>query len=400
MKQTPELQRDLLQAVVTTSLLLLDSQNLESVADQVISQIGQALQVDRCALARCLPPDANDMHGYVCFEYEWVASGIARQTDRPELKTFGWSNYLDLMRPLIGGEPVQILTEQIARDQGRIDQELTGSISQFQYPIMVDAVLWGTLGADDCRQARIWSPSEIESLRLVATALASVVKREQLVKARIAAELQRETAILEERNRIARDIHDTLAQGFTGVAVQLQALRAALLRNDNNRAIHHADTASQLTRSSLAEARESVYMLRTEPLGSSKLIDSLEALAEQGLGSDTNVSAELSFTMLGEPHTLDTESENALLRIAQESIANMRKHAQATQCEIKLIYSADAVTLTVRDNGIGFDPSSTTAGLGLAGMRARAERLQATLLIGSARERGAEVVFTLAKRLG
>ncbi len=400
MKQTLELQRDLLQAVVTTSLLLLDAQNLESVADKVVSQVGQALQVDRCALARCMPANANDINGYICFEYEWVAAGIARQTDQPELKTFGWSDYLDLMQPLLRGEPVQILTEQIAHDQGRIGQELTGSISQFQYPITVDGVLWGTLGADDCHHPRVWSPSEIESLRLVATALASVVKREQLIQARIAAELQRETAVLEERNRIARDIHDTLAQGFTGVAVQLQALRAALLRNDNSRAIHHADTASQLTRSSLAEARESVYMLRTEPLGSTKLIDSIEALTEQGLSPDQTKSAELSFALRGEPYTLDAECENALLRIAQESLANMRKHAKATQCEIKLIYSADAVTLTVRDNGIGFDPNSITAGLGLAGMRTRAERLNATLLIGSGPGRGTEVVFTLAKGLG
>ncbi len=392
-----EQQRDLLQAVVNTSMLLLDTQSLDAVADQVVAQIGQALKADRCGLARQLPPDAQDPHGYLSFDYEWVAQGIARQIDQPELKILGWSPYFEFAHPLFAGEPIQILTEQITHDKGRGEQELAGAVSQFQYPIMVDGKLWGTFGVDDCRQRRIWSPTEIESLRLVASALASVVKREQLIEARILAETQRETAVLEERNRIARDIHDTLAQGFTGVSVQLQAMRSALQRGEHDRVISHMDTASQLTRSSLAEARESVYMLRSEPLGSTGLIDSLEALAEQGLGTD---SAELSFTLRGEPYNLDPDSENALLRIAQESLANVRKHAKATKCEIKLIYGTDAVTLTVRDNGAGFDPSGITAGLGLAGMRTRAQRLGATLLLGSAPGRGTEVVFTLVRSNG
>ncbi len=389
------LERGLLQAVVNTSMLLLEAQSLEAVAGQVVEQIAQELKADRGVIVRVLPPDPQDALGYFSLDYEWVAKGIVRQSDQPGLKVVGLTPYGEFAHIMLRGETFQIITDNLAHDKARAEQEQVGAQSQFGYPIMVDGKVWGFLGADDCQKPRVWSTTEIESMRLVASALASVVKREQLIQARIAAELQRETAVLEERNRIARDIHDTLAQGFTGVSVQLQALRSALQRGEHDRMMDHVDTASQLTRSSLAEARESVYMLRTEPIGSSQLIESLEALADQGLGTD---AAEISFTLRGEPYNLDPDSENALLRIAQESLANVRKHAKATKCEIKLIYGTDAVTLTVRDNGAGFDPSGITAGLGLAGMRTRAQRLGATLLLGSAPGRGTEVVFTLVSK--
>jgi GAF domain-containing protein len=176
--QFAERQGQYLAAVVAASELLLKAQSLKDVADAVVAKIGQALSADRCTIAVYLAPDENDPCGYFDFDYEWVNAGITRQTDLPGLKVFAMSLYPDFNQPLHRGEAVALITDNIENRQARDEQELTGAKSQFQYPIMVDGKLWGTLGADDCHHPRVWSPTEIDSLRLVASALASVVKRE------------------------------------------------------------------------------------------------------------------------------------------------------------------------------------------------------------------------------
>lgn len=201
--QAAERAGDLMAAVVATSDVLLKSQSLPQVIDAVLAQMGQALGADRCALGIYLAPDENDPYGYFNFRYEWVSAGIARQTDDPALSLFPASQYLDFAKALLAGIPVPILTQDIAHDQARQEQELTGAQSQFQYPIMVDGKLWGTFGVDDCRNPRIWSPTEIDSMRLVASALSSVVKREQLVEARIAAEREQVQAAKRQNELLA-----------------------------------------------------------------------------------------------------------------------------------------------------------------------------------------------------
>ncbi len=207
-----------------------------------------------------------------------------------------------------------------------------------------------------------------------------------------AADRQRERALLQERNRIARDVHDTLAQGFTGVAMQLQAARAALGRRDIAHAEQHMLAANDVARHSLAEARASVYALRPAGLARGGVTEVLRAMVDR-LQSAGALQVELDLRGLARP--LPAAVESALARIAQESLANIVKHSGASAARVSLVFADDAVSLAVRDNGTGFDTTERRTGLGITGMHERAEQLNASLLVASAPGAGTEVVFSV-----
>ena len=197
----------------------------------------------------------------------------------------------------------------------------------------------------------------------------------------------RETAMLEERTRLARDIHDTLAQGLTGIVVQLGAAQRALaVAPDESR--EHLALAQRMARESLAEARRSVWNLRAPALDRGDLVDALRSVAVRPLGSDVAVTFELT----GEPWPLTTAIESTLLRVAQEALANVARHSQATEARLALVYTADSVQLSVSDNGVGFDPQAAAedgitpgpwGGFGLIGMRERVAVLGGSLAVTS-----------------
>jgi signal transduction histidine kinase len=190
----------------------------------------------------------------------------------------------------------------------------------------------------------------------------------------------REAGVLDERQRMAREIHDTIAQGLTGIVTQLQAATQAALNPSEWR--RHVDNATRLARDSLAEARRSVHAVEPGPLQSARLPDALaEVVAEW---SDLNaVAAEATATGTARP--LHPEVEVTLLRTAQEALANAAKHAHATHVRLTLSYMDDLVSLDVRDNGAGFEPSRARdgGGFGLTSIRQRVTRLAGALEIES-----------------
>ena len=209
----------------------------------------------------------------------------------------------------------------------------------------------------------------------------------------------RETAMLEERTRLARDIHDTLAQGLTGIVVQLGAAQRALaVAPDESR--EHLALAQRMARESLAEARRSVWNLRAPAFDRGDLADALRSVAVRPLGSDVTVTFELT----GEPWPLTTAIESTLLRVAQEALANVARHSQATEARLALVYMADSVQLSVSDNGVGFDPQAAAedgitpgpwGGFGLIGMRERVAALGGSLAVTS--QDGVQVLATIPR---
>jgi signal transduction histidine kinase len=402
--QFAERQGELLAAVVGASELLLQAQRLEDVADKVVAMIGQALNADRCMIGVYLPPDEKSAWGYAEFDYEWVEIGTARQTDLPGLKRVDFSMYLDFLGPLLRGEAIQIITEDINNEQARGEQEQTGAKSQFVYPIMVDGKLWGFLDTDDCHHPRVWSPTEIDSLRLVASALGSVVKRGQLMEARIEAERQRESArrasqiaVVGERNRIARDIHDTLAQGFTGVIMQSQAAEDAFHKRDSHAVMHHLGRARGIAQSSLHDARRSVFALRPSVLENRTLAEALAAQLKQMLADQSLVA---TFEESGEALEPSNLVATELLRIAQEATTNVLRHAKASRISVRLIWDVEVVTLCVDDDGSGFDVAQPHPGFGLVSMRERADRMAAIFTIDSGNDAGTSLCVTVDPRAG
>ena len=190
----------------------------------------------------------------------------------------------------------------------------------------------------------------------------------------------REAGILDERARMAREIHDTIAQGLIGIVTQLEAADQAHDRPaDRDR---HLENVERLARESLAEARRSVEASMPTALESGTLPEALAAVTREW--SELNgIPAEITVT--GNVIALHPEIEVALLRIAQEALANVARHAGATRAGLTLSFIGDVVTLDVRDDGVGFTvPESDAAsqsGFGLSGMRQRVARVAGSLAI-------------------
>ncbi len=202
----------------------------------------------------------------------------------------------------------------------------------------------------------------------------------------------RDLAVLEERNRMAREIHDTLAQGFTGIVIQLEAGEQAMERDPAELGIHIAQ-AKKLARECLAEARRSVWNLLPEALEENPL-DVIIASEVEGFNRTVDSSA--SFSLLGVRRQLPALVQAAMLRICQESLTNIRKYAGASTVKVTLDFALDAVALTVEDDGVGFDPEMVRieegrGGFGLTGMRQRARLLRGDVEIDSAHGRGTRV---------
>jgi signal transduction histidine kinase len=207
----------------------------------------------------------------------------------------------------------------------------------------------------------------------------------------------RQTAVLEERQRLAREIHDTLAQGLTGVVTQLEAAEAALGDRPAD-ARGHLEAARRLARESLGEARRSVNALRPGPLEDGRLVDALDGVARDW-SRTTGVPAVV--TTVGEARPLPSETEVTLLRVAQEALANAGRHAHASAVALTLAFGEGQVSLDVTDDGVGFDPAARPArdgadgGYGLVAMRERVAALRGELDVESGPGQGTTVVATI-----
>ena len=195
-----------------------------------------------------------------------------------------------------------------------------------------------------------------------------------------------------ERNRMARDIHDTLAQGFTGVIVQLEAVEEAMSKDQAVKASGHLNQAGDLARESLREARRSVQALRPQALEEKQLSEALKDLIEK-MTQGTTVRAK--FNLQGKRRKLPPEWETNLLRIGQEVLTNVLRHARANEFKVLLVFDSGEIRLELRDNGCGFDPQRKHEGFGLQGMRERVEGMGGRLTIQSAAGQGTAISIVL-----
>lgn len=201
-------------------------------------------------------------------------------------------------------------------------------------------------------------------------------------------------SILEERNRMAREIHDTLAQAFTGILAQVGAANQ-VLTDDLEATQAHLDLIKELARTGLVEARRSVVALRPQLLEEGSLQSALHRLVAQirTAANDTTLYDEIK----GAVYALPSEVESNLLRIGQEALTNATRHAHADEIRVELVYNRDQVCLCVKDNGRGFGVGSipSSEGFGLLGMSERAERIGAQLTIRSQPGQGTEIIVII-----
>ncbi|WP_029288393.1 sensor histidine kinase [Cellulomonas sp. HZM] len=206
------------------------------------------------------------------------------------------------------------------------------------------------------------------------------------------AEAERDRAVAAERERLAREVHDTLAQGFSAVELLLRSARAAL-GSDDERAGALVDRARATALDNLAEARRFVRALAPADLAVAALPDALRRVADRVDGQGLHVVARVE----GTARPLAAPVETTLLRIAQSALANVRQHADARRADVTLTYLDDRVLLDVVDDGRGFDPAGPASGggFGLAAIRSRVRELGGTLSLETATGLGTAVAVAL-----
>ncbi|HEX2180717.1 MAG TPA: GAF domain-containing sensor histidine kinase [Rubrobacteraceae bacterium] len=234
---------------------------------------------------------------------------------------------------------------------------------------------------------RSLSPEDLQLLYTVGDLLSIAVER-----ARLFARSTRLGAV-EERNRLAREIHDTLAQGLTATALQLESADALLDAGGAEKAHGPLRRALSLTRSNLEEARRSVLDLRAAPLEGRPLSGALRALVDRW-EAETGTNAR--YRAVNGSRPLPPSVEAALYRICQEALANVARHAGAERVTVRLILTPDRARLVVEDDGRGFDASSHPQGRhGIVGMRERAEVLGGALELRSEPGAGTRIEATV-----
>ena len=215
---------------------------------------------------------------------------------------------------------------------------------------------------------------------------ADLIAELEVTRAELAA-VSRQAGVMAERQRLAGEIHDTLAQGFSSILMLIQAADAQLATAPDT-ARGQLGLAAQTARENLAEARALVGGLASAQLQAGTLEDALRRITNR---AGAELSIEARFVTEGTGRRLPAAAEVVLLRTGQEALANVRKHAAAGSVAVRLRYRAGWVRLEVTDDGAGFDPALVKGGYGLAGMRTRVEEAGGTVAVRSAPGAGASV---------
>jgi PAS domain S-box-containing protein len=252
-------------------------------------------------------------------------------------------------------------------------------------PMLIAGRVAGIIGIR-FKEKRLFRKEEIELTRALAHQATLAIQLMRLARQ------SRQAAVTAERNRMARDIHDTLAQGFTGVIVQLEAAEEAMSQNLAAKAAGHLNRTGELAREGLREARRSVRALRPQALEEQDLWEAMEGLVRK-LTAGTSLRAE--FILEGETKPLPPEWDASLLRICQEVLTNALRHAQAREFKVWLVFEPKELRLKLRDDGCGFDPAGRHDGFGLQGIRERVEGMGGQLSLQSAKGKGTAVSIVL-----
>ena len=260
-----------------------------------------------------------------------------------------------------------------------------GTKKYLTIPTLVGGRVKGFIGIRHEARPR-YRPEEIELAQALAHQAMLAIQLNEF------AEQSRQAAILEERNRMARDIHDTLAQGFTGVIVQLEAVEDAIACCRRKEANEHLQRASELARQSLNEARRSVHALRPQALQRGNFWEALKGIVKNTTAGTT---LHTRFELRGKLRELPLVWEENLLHIGQEALTNALKYARPRNFETRLICNTKELRLELRDDGGGFKINGRHDGFGLAGMRERVEQMGGQLKVTSSRGKGTKVIVTL-----
>ena len=301
-----------------------------------------------------------------------------------------WKHNAVIQELLFTAGPVvceDLETDPRVSPEWRAHLQRDGTKRFFVVPILVEGEVRGLIGIRHTDSAP-YRPEQIELTQALAHQVMLAIQLNEF------AEQGRRAAVFEERNRMARDIHDTLAQGFTGVIVQLEAAEDAIACGYRKDADNHLHRAGELARQSLSEARRSVHALRPRALQEHNFWDALK-----GTIKNTTVGTALhtKFVARGKLPKLPQAWQENLLHIGQEALTNALKYAHARNFETRLSCTAKELRLELRDDGDGFKVKARHDGVGLSGMRERVEQMGGELEITSSPGKGTKVIVVLPR---
>src|SRR6266700_2268620 len=352
---------------------------------QMLSTIGRLLDAQSVIL--WLLDESND--SLVLRAWAEGANFAKADPEHPFIKNpLLWKEDPGLAEVFFSGAPV--VCEDVEHDP-RISSVLreylrSGGTRKFlRIPTLVGGNVKGFIGVRHGARPP-YRPEEIELAQALAHQAMLAIQLNEF------AEQSQRAAVLGERNRMARDIHDTLAQGFTGVIVQLEAAEDAIACCRRKEADEHLQRASELARQSLNEARRSVHALRPQALQRGNFWEALKGIVKN---TTAGTALHTTFELRGRLRELPLVWQENLLHIGQEALTNALKYARPRNFETRLICNSKELRLELRDDGDGFKVKDRHDGFGLAGMRERVEQMGGKLKISSARGKGTDVLVTL-----
>ncbi|MEO0455912.1 MAG: GAF domain-containing protein [Cyanobacteria bacterium P01_A01_bin.114] len=356
-----------LEATASAANQLLSATHVDTSVNAALKTIGESLDSDRIGVMRHVPEETG--LGRFCLLYEWNSGHAIPQMADPQFNQMPASDFEDWSKQLMAGSWVGGLIAK-QEEPFRSNMQKLNTLSAYAVPIFVEATFWGLMFMDYCQDPRRLTPAELSVFRTAATCVGSAIHQELMRSDREQAE--RSALLGQERNRLAREIHDTLAQSFTGISLQLEAAKG-VLNHKPDEAELYINHAGDLARRGLSEARRSVRALRSQALENETLPNALQtAVKEMTQGS----SMQAEFLLTGSAYALSEDLRTNLLRISQEAITNALRHAEAKNLRLTLQFSPEQVRLYIIDDGKGCQISAITEveGFGLLGMRERALR--------------------------
>lgn len=359
------------QAFIRITELLNDNPELERLMEQVLKTICEQLHASQ-AMLWVANEDQSPLTRQL-FYLNPATNYKATTLETSDIQSV-WAEIRTHQRPIV-------ITDPAGDHRLRGRPELAEGVGVLlALPLVRDNWLDGVVVLTS-NERRTYLPEEIELAQALVRQITLAMQLDRL------AHNTRTAAIAQERNRMAREIHDTLAQGLTGIIVQLEAAED-ILPYEPAQAGQHLRRAKQLTRESLSEARRSVMALMPHALEQQALGAAIERIAAE---LSTPNGPSITYEQIGQPRPLAVTRAHHLLRIGQEALTNALKHANAQTIRVKLCYDETTVSLLIKDDGRGFKQESVTSGFGLMSIKERAALLDATLIIASQPSQGTQI---------
>lgn len=388
---------NLLQASAKASRQLLEAVDVMSAMPNVMRVLGEAANVDRICLM--MAQTGSNGEALLRVTSEWVADGVDSYLGHPVMGCHDVSAQIETCSQLRAGRSICMYKDPVSGEMSPTLQ--SGTKTKAIVPIFLDNEYVGVVAFDNTRQRRNIDAAELAALETAAGVIGAALHRERLVDAvrreREQAAEERVNA-LAERNRIAQEIHDGLAQAFTGILMQLGAAEELETTAKQPTLSVVLKRIRDIAKEGLTEARRSVLTIRPDQTRRDGLVIALRQLADRSsVPSRIACNFEGSESVTGLP----PEHEHELLRIAQEAVSNSLRHAQPSNVTISMAEAPAHWELAVTDDGCGMDAHPefySQQGFGLSNMRERAGAIGGEWQIATSPGQGTRVSVRLPKR--